>query len=79
MNRDLPLPPLNPLQPGPTDGRDAGGPEKQIPASSRKGGLILAHNINPRMADPNYMKAITTDPNLETVVRGAMGITLKKN
>jgi hypothetical protein len=41
--------------------------------------LILAHNINPRMADPNYMKAITTDPNLETVVRGAMGITLKKN
>ena len=44
----------------------------------RPGGLILAHNINPRMADPNYMKAITTNPNLETVVRGGMGITLKK-
>ena len=44
----------------------------------RPGGLILAHNINPRMADPNYMQAITTNPHLETVVRGAMGITLKK-
>ena len=44
----------------------------------RPGGLILAHNINPRMADPNFMKAITTNPNLETVVRGGMAITLKK-
>jgi predicted O-methyltransferase YrrM len=44
----------------------------------RPGGLIIAHNINPRMADPNYMKAITTNPKLETVVRGGMGITLKK-
>jgi caffeoyl-CoA O-methyltransferase len=44
----------------------------------RPGGLILAHNINPRMADPSYMKAITTNPNFETVVRGGMGITLKK-
>jgi predicted O-methyltransferase YrrM len=44
----------------------------------RPGGLILAHNINPRMADPKYMKAITTNPSLETVVRGGMGITLKK-
>ncbi len=44
----------------------------------RPGGLIMAHNINPRMADPKYMEAITTDPNLETVVRGGMSITLKK-
>lgn len=44
----------------------------------RPGGLVLAHNINPRMADPKYMQAITTNPNLETVVRGGMGITLKK-
>lgn len=44
----------------------------------RPGGLILAHNINPRMAHPPFMKAITTDPNLETVVRGGMSITLKK-
>lgn len=44
----------------------------------RSGGLIIAHNINPRMADPKYMEAITTDPNLETVVRGGVGITMKK-
>ena len=44
----------------------------------RPGGLILAHNINPRMAHPPFMKAITTNPNLETVVRGGMSITLKK-
>ena len=44
----------------------------------RPGGLIIAHNINPRMADPKYMKAITTDPNLETIVRSGVGLTLKK-
>lgn len=44
----------------------------------RKGGLIIAHNINPRMADPKYMEAINTNPKLETIVRGAVGITLKK-
>ncbi len=51
--------------------------EKLLPLL-RPGGLILAHNINPRMADPDYMRAITTNPNLETVVRGGMAITLKK-
>ncbi|TWT68312.1 O-methyltransferase [Crateriforma conspicua] len=44
----------------------------------RPGGLILAHNINPRMAHPPFMEAITTNPNLETVVRGGMSISLKK-
>ena len=44
----------------------------------RPGGLIMAHNINPRMADPAFMKAITTDPTLDTVVRGGMSISLKK-
>ena len=44
----------------------------------RSGGLIIAHNINPRMADPKYMEVITTNPNLETVVRGGVGITMKK-
>ena len=44
----------------------------------RPGGVVLAHNINPRMADPKFMEAITTNPNLETVVRGGMSITLKK-
>ena len=44
----------------------------------RPGGLIIAHNINPRMADPRYMKAITTNPNLETIVRSGVSLTLKK-
>jgi predicted O-methyltransferase YrrM len=44
----------------------------------RPGGLIIAHNINPRMADPGYMKAITTDPNLETIVRSGVSLTIKK-
>jgi len=44
----------------------------------RPGGLIIAHNINPRMADPKYMEAITTNPNLETIIRSGVGLTLKK-
>ena len=44
----------------------------------RPGGLVIAHNINPRMADPKYMEAITTNPNLETIVRSGVGLTLKK-
>jgi len=30
----------------------------------RPGGLIIAHNITPGMADPGYMEAITTNPDL---------------
>ena len=48
----------------------------------RPGGLVLAHNMNPRQADPDYVKAITTNPNLETLIlhqQGAgLGVTLKK-
>jgi len=44
----------------------------------RPGGLVIAHNITPGMADPKYMEAITTDPDLETVVRTGVGLTLKK-
>jgi caffeoyl-CoA O-methyltransferase len=44
----------------------------------RPGGLVIAHNINPRMADPKYMEAITTNTNLETIIRSGVGITLKK-
>jgi predicted O-methyltransferase YrrM len=44
----------------------------------RPGGLVVAHNINPRMADPKYMEAVTTNPNLETIVRTEVGLTLKK-
>ncbi len=51
---------------------------KKLLPKLRTGGLVIAHNVNPRMADPKYLKAITTDPKLETVVRGAVAITLKK-
>ena len=48
----------------------------------RPGGLIIAHNISPRMADPDYLKAITKSPELETsflLMEGAgVGVTLKK-
>lgn len=45
----------------------------------RPGGLVIAHNITPGMADPRYMEAITTNPNLETIVRTGVSITLKKH
>ena len=44
----------------------------------RPGGLIVAHNITPGMADPRYMEAITTHPDLETIVRTGVSLTLKK-
>ncbi|MHC4330718.1 MAG: O-methyltransferase [Planctomycetota bacterium] len=44
----------------------------------RPGGLIIGHNINPRMADPKYMEAITANPNLETIIRTEVSLTLKK-
>lgn len=44
----------------------------------RPGGLIVAHNITPGMADPKFMDAINTNPNLETIVRSGVSITLKK-
>ena len=45
----------------------------------RPGGLIIAHNINPRQADPKYVEAISTNPNLETIVRNEVALTLKKH
>jgi predicted O-methyltransferase YrrM len=48
----------------------------------RPGGLILAHNMNLRQADPRYVEAITSDPNLETLFlhmqAAGVGVTLKK-
>ncbi len=47
----------------------------------RPGGLIVAHNITPRMADESYVAAITTNPELETVFysqAGGISVTLKK-
>jgi len=44
----------------------------------RPGGLVIAHNITPGMADPEFMKAITTNPNMETIVRSGVSLSLKK-
>jgi predicted O-methyltransferase YrrM len=56
--------------------------EKLLPRL-RAGGLVVAHNMQPMMADPKYVEAITSDPSLETVflnksLWGGMGVTLKK-
>lgn len=44
----------------------------------RPGGLIVAHNIDERQADPNFVKAITTNPELESLLvnAGASGISV---
>ena len=52
--------------------------EKLLPLV-RPGGLVVAHNITPGMADPRFMEAITTDSNLETIVRSGVSLTLKKH
>jgi predicted O-methyltransferase YrrM len=45
----------------------------------KPGGLILAHNITPGQADPKYVEAITSNPDLESVLlNGGMAVTLKK-
>ena len=48
----------------------------------RPGGLILAHNMNGRQADPQYVKAITGNPALETLFlnleSSGIGVTIKK-
>ncbi len=48
----------------------------------RPGGLIIAHNMNTRQADASYVKAITENPELETLILLKEGtgvsVTLKK-
>lgn len=48
----------------------------------RPGGLIVAHNMTQPQADPRYVKAITTNPELETLFlnleRSGLGVTMKK-
>lgn len=48
----------------------------------RPGGLIIAHNMNPGQADQNFIKAITTDSRLETLLlhrdTGGVSVTMKK-
>ncbi len=49
----------------------------------RPGGLVVAHNIDPGMADPAYIKAITTNANLDSVFvttgSGGISVSLKKH
>ena len=55
---------------------------KQLLPLVRPGGLVIAHNMRMPDPDPAYIKAITTDPNLDTsflLMDGAgVGVTLKK-
>ena len=48
----------------------------------RPGGLVVAHNMNARQADPKYLEAITTNPDLETLFLNmhltGISVTLKK-
>lgn len=48
----------------------------------RPGGLVVAHNMNPRQADAKYVEAITTNPKLETLFvhmdRAGVAISMKK-
>ena len=48
----------------------------------RPGGLIVAHNMASPLPDPDYIRAVTTDPALDTVFvnmdSAGVGITLKK-
>jgi len=55
--------------------------EKLVPLI-RPGGLIIAHNMNNRQADPDYVEEITTNPDFETLflIREGtgVGVTMKK-
>jgi caffeoyl-CoA O-methyltransferase len=55
--------------------------EKLLPLL-RPGGVIVAHNMNRNLADPRYVKAITTNPELETVFlnlqSSGIGVSMKK-
>jgi caffeoyl-CoA O-methyltransferase len=48
----------------------------------RPGGLVVAHNMTQRMADPRYVKAITSTPALETLFinmdSSGIAVSLKK-
>ena len=52
--------------------------EKVLPLL-RPGGIVLAHNIRNREQNPEYVDAVTTNPELETILFGSqMAVTLKK-
>ncbi len=48
----------------------------------RPGGLIVAHNINAGMADPKFIEAVTTNPEIETLFfaeGGGFSVSMKKH
>jgi len=55
--------------------------EKLLP-KVRPGGLVVAHNITARMADPPFVKAITTNPELDSLLvhlqAGGISVSVKK-
>lgn len=55
--------------------------EKLLP-KVRPGGLIVAHNMNRRQADPDFVEAVTGNPELETLFISAgasgIGVSMKK-
>jgi predicted O-methyltransferase YrrM len=55
--------------------------EKLLPLL-RPGGLVIAHNMNRNQADPRYLRAITTNPDLETLFlnlqSSGIGVSMKK-
>jgi caffeoyl-CoA O-methyltransferase len=54
--------------------------EKTLPLL-RPGGLVLAHNMTVRQASPDFVRAITTNPDLETLFYmdgGGMSVSVKK-
>lgn len=54
--------------------------EKTLPLL-RPGGLVLAHNMTLRQASPDFVKAITANPDLETLFYmegGGMSVSVKK-
>ncbi len=55
---------------------------KKLLPRVRPGGLIVAHNMNTRQADPGYVKAITSRKDLETLFlhmdRAGVAVSMKK-
>jgi len=55
--------------------------EKLLPLV-KPGGLVVAHNMNQRQADPAYVKAITSNPKLETLFlhmdHAGVAVSMKK-
>ena len=55
---------------------------KKLLPKVRPGGLVVAHNINPRQADPKYVEAITKSKELETLLvnlqASGISVSMKK-